>query len=158
MTDHEPNNDIETRLQAMRPADPSPALRQRIGTSLDEVTVASSGPRPIHRRLLVGLAAAAVILVAGLVVVRVLLNPVEPQIVEDTLPTPQEQQVPEPSKTTPTEPTLFALNNALRESPQEVSDMLDRLAAERFARIASISNPTPVAVPVWGQPITEDLP
>lgn len=158
MTDHETNNDIEARLQAMRPADPSPAIKHRIVASFDEASVAPSGPWPIHRRLLLGLAAAAVIALAGLVVVLVLLNPAEPQIVEDTPPTPQEQQGPEPLQTTPIEPTLFALNNALRESPQEVSEMLDRLAAERFAGVASNLNPTPAAVPVWGQPITEDLP
>lgn len=125
MNSHEPNNDIEARLQAMQPADPSPALRQRISASLDEAVAEPRGPWPIHRRVLVGLAAAAVVALAGLVVM-VLISPAEPQIVNDTPPMPDERQAPAPTQATPIEPTVFALQTAWRESPEALDDALAR--------------------------------
>lgn len=141
------HNGMEQRLRAMRPAKPDPALRERIAESLAE-----EGPGPLSawslsHRYLVGLAAVAAVcfLVWG---VSILLSKPDSEIPMAEQNTPddstfdlvfvrpvlQDNELPTP--------TLLALNDAYRQSPQQVDVLLDRIGKQQLARLSKDPAPT----------------
>ena len=148
--------DIEQLLQAMRPATPDPALRERIADSLAVQAEMPSHSGSFRYRLAVGLAVAAVVVIAGLVVLQ-FATPSDKslEVVTDLPPANQEGEVVPPSAVTD-QPTLLALHHALRESPQEVDALLDRINADRLDRLAS--NSRPVFASIDTPDLYKDLP
>lgn len=157
MNDHEPN-EIELRLQAMQPAEPGPAVSQRIAESLGTESGQTHASSLMRYRVLVGLATAAVITIASLVLLFLLDQPTPAPDVADSLPPSQQDDVVAPPQAMPAEPTLLVLNNALRESPQQVVVLLDRIGAERLARTTSDSNPVYASAGSPGADLYKDLP
>ena len=129
-------NEIEQRLSAMRPADPSPALRQRVAASVQEPSAQGAGPQRSYRIGFASLAAAAVIALAGLVVLWVWSGPTGSQVAEQpehVAPPPQRGApagIDDPPSAASAQPTLLALSHAWRESPQAVEQMLDQAGAQ----------------------------
>lgn len=171
--EHDPA-DIEQRLSAMRPAEPAPSVKQRIAQSLDQdaadelqTTPAAptstapvpAAPRP--RPWVFGLAAAALIAVAGLVAVLAWPGPDTPRIADpsdqpptqaqpapddsDPPPDPHQTQQTIAPATEPPAPTLLALNNAWRNAPGSIDKVLDRFDQTQKTHQAQ---PTPTPQPV----------
>lgn len=148
--------DIEQQLQALRPVTPDPALRNRIAESLAEQDGAAVHVWSPWHRLAVGLAGAAVVVIAGLVVLQLVAHSDEaPEVVTDIPPANENDEAVPPSAV-PARPTLLALHDALRESPQEVDALLDRIGADRLARLASDPRPLFASTEILG--IYKELP
>ncbi|MFN3168143.1 MAG: hypothetical protein ACE37H_13865 [Phycisphaeraceae bacterium] len=148
--------EIEARLAAMRPAEPGPALRQRVARSVAD----QQGDRPVlarpwWRKPLAGaLAVAAAVGLAGLVVWLAVREPGAASVAEE-----QEAPVIEMVRAAPQPPpTLLDLNRAWNESPDALDAMLTRSAPGHGAPTPREHKPLPTVADSRRWDFQKDLP
>jgi len=162
MSEHD-LNDIEERLAAMKPAEPDPAVRQRIAGSLQED--AAQAQRPLIFRGPWAFVTAAAALIALALVLLPLIGqiPTRPPVAIDpdaTAPSVDEQQD-EPDESLdaiePMRPTLLAMHQALRESPEALEQLIEQAGALAALPATDQSQPIPTASTTWRRVQNEEL-
>ena len=123
MNDHD-TTDIEARLGDLQPANPDPALRQRIASSLETGGTEQAAPFHFPKPLAYALAAAACVVLAAVLWVVISHNNATPPIAVDPDPTEMNEATdPEP----PAIPTPHTARLALLQSPESLDQALDAL-------------------------------
>ena len=156
-------DEIEERLAAMRPAEPDPAVSQRIAESLESGS--SQGERPLIFRIptVLVLAVAACLALALVLLPFIGQVPLTPPIADDRdTPAPVQDEPIQPSGAAEEDdriaPTFLVLHQALRESPSDLDRLLDEISEQRVARLSAEAPYTQGAAYARGAPLPEDLP
>lgn len=151
-------NEIEERLRAMRPAEPDPALRQRLGQSFLQENAEPVSVSLARRHVFLALAVAAALAIAGLVVVQALHGPDSASKVVLTPPVTDQPQDLNPPPPTRLEPTVVAMNRALSSSERDMEALLDQIDKQRALRWSRDTKPVPTPSDAWHQPLKEGFP
>ena len=156
-------NDIEERLAAMKPAEPDPAVKQRIAQSLEQDAGQSDRPLIFRGPWAFVTAAAAVIALALVLLPLIGQIPTTPPVAIDpgTTAPSVDEQTDEPSDALdaidPLKPTLLAMHQALRESPEALEQLIDQAGALAALPATDQPQPIPTASATWGRVQNEEL-